>query len=506
MPVLSNSNGNSQVLLTPGQLRGCITHESQLISLVDDISGDDLQNTHEQKNAPLLTRGAYRIEKIRQAVSQYGVFGTIVESRLSLGLSHMTASDEDSRRLYLNTNTPFSALVCGVQGSGKSHTVSVILENMFVTGCSALGRLVKPLSGLVLHVGETGACATPCEAAYVSSSMIDNAKAPPVRVYVSPSSLKRMKKVYGCLGPNVEVKPLYFSESELDAPAFLSLMAVNSSDNAPLYMQTVLSILRELGDDYTYSAFITKLEESKKSMNPAQKAGLKQRLDLLQTFTRPADKFTSSYKARNTTAMKDEERFAAGMVTIVDLSDPFVDPALAGAIFEICIRLFQRASVDTGKVLIVDEAHKYLSDTNTSNVLTQALLSLVRQQRHMSMRVIVSTQEPTVLPSAFLALCSTIILHRFASPAWWEHLRKHISANMSSEDVFDRVVTLKTGEALVSCPTGLYVGGAESGLSPASNGSNKGSKARLMQFSRNFIVIRTRKRVTTDGGVSLMAV
>lgn len=177
-------------------------------------------------------------------------------SRLPLELSRMTASDEDSRRLYLNTvggffaycnlliqswqNTPFSALVCGVQGSGKSHTVSVILENMFVTGCNALGRLVKPLSGLVLHVGETGACAAPCEAAYVSSSMIDNANAPPVRVYVSPSSLKRMKKVYSCLGPNVEVKPLYFSESELDAPAFLSLMAVNSSDNAPLYMQTVL--------------------------------------------------------------------------------------------------------------------------------------------------------------------------------------------------------------------------------------------------------------------------
>jgi len=118
--------------------------------------------------------------------------------------------------------------------------VSVILENMFVTGCSALGRLVKPLSGLVLHVGETGASASPCEAAYVSMSVIDNAQPPPVRVYVAPSSFKRMKRVYEHLGGNLEVKPLLFSESELDAAAFLSLMAVNSSDNAPLYMQTVL--------------------------------------------------------------------------------------------------------------------------------------------------------------------------------------------------------------------------------------------------------------------------
>jgi len=104
---------------------------------------------------------------------------------------------------------------------------------------------------------------------------------------------------------------------------------------------------------------MTKLDECKKAMNPAQKAGLKQRLELLQTFTRTTDKPTLS-RSRNTMTMKDEERFAAGMVTIVDLSDPFVDPALAGAIFEICVRLFQKASVDTGKVLVVDEAHKVL--------------------------------------------------------------------------------------------------------------------------------------------------
>jgi len=363
-----------------------------------------------------------------------------------------------------------------------------------------LGRLVKPLSGLVLHVGETGACAAPCEAAYVGVSTINNAKPPPVVVYVAPSSLKRMRQVYSRLGNNIEVKPLYFSPVELDAAAFLSLMAVNSSDHAPLYMQTVLGILRELGDDYTYSAFITRIEEHKKDMNPSQKAGLKQRLDLLQTFTQPVGKPKLPSKARISTA-EEERRFASGRVTIVDLSDPFVDAAMAGAIFEICIRLFQRADVDTGKVLLVDEAHKYLSDASTAPTgLTRALLSLVRQQRHMSMRVIVSTQEPTVLPSAFIALCSVIILHRFASSAWWEHLKKHIPATMSNEDdSFDRVVTLKTGEALVCCPTGVYVG-TEHGSEP------EALKIRLLRFSRNFLVVRTRRRVTADGGVSLMAV
>lgn len=118
--------------------------------------------------------------------------------------------------------------------------------------------------------------------------------------------------------------------------------------------------MRELGDDYTYSAFMTRVEEQKRDMNPAQKAGLKQRLDLLMTFTQPSGSPKLSYKARSSTFDVEEQRFVAGRVTIVDLSDPFVDAAMAGAIFEICIRLFQRADVDTGKVLVVDEAHKVL--------------------------------------------------------------------------------------------------------------------------------------------------
>lgn len=51
-------------------------------------------------------------------------------------------------------------------------------------------------------------------------------------------------------------------------------------------------------------------------------------------------------------------RFKAGEVTIVDLTDPFIDAAGACSLFEIITRLFIRAEVGTGKVLVVDEAHK----------------------------------------------------------------------------------------------------------------------------------------------------
>lgn len=55
--------------------------ESQLTSLAGNVDGNNLDTDHELKTAPLLTRGAYRTKKMRQAIGQYGVFGTITESR-----------------------------------------------------------------------------------------------------------------------------------------------------------------------------------------------------------------------------------------------------------------------------------------------------------------------------------------------------------------------------------------------------------------------------------------
>lgn len=108
----------------------------------------------------------------------------------------------------------------------------------------------------------------------------------------------------------------------------------------------VQSILRELGEDYSYAKYLSKLELKKKEMNPFQINSLNQRMELLGTFV---DKNTDQARPI---------RFAQGMLTIVDLSDPYIDSVSACGFFEIMVRLFVRAKVDTGKVLVVDEAHK----------------------------------------------------------------------------------------------------------------------------------------------------
>ena len=111
-----------------------------------------------------------------------------------------------------------------------------------VPGFDAIGNQRKALSGLVLHFGEAGTVTQPCEAAYLGLSRMAGFKVPTIRVYVSPTSLTKMKAVYKRLGLNAEVSSLLFTQSELDATSFLSLMAVGttSTDRTPLYMKVVL--------------------------------------------------------------------------------------------------------------------------------------------------------------------------------------------------------------------------------------------------------------------------
>ena len=140
-------------------------------------------------------------------------------------------------------NTPFSAVVCGVQGSGKSHTVSVMLESMLIPRYAPLGSLTKPLCGLVLHYGNGGPNGLPSEASYIGIPRSKGIETPKVDVYVPKSSILTRTRVYAPLGENVTVSPLLFDETELDAEAFLTMMAVDSLESAPLYIQIVMVCL-----------------------------------------------------------------------------------------------------------------------------------------------------------------------------------------------------------------------------------------------------------------------
>ena len=53
-----------------------------------------------------------------------------------------------------------------------------------------------------------------------------------------------------------------------------------------------------------------------------------------------------------------KEYFSAGTGTIIDLTDPFINTSAASALFDIALSLYLESDISTGKLLVLDEAHK----------------------------------------------------------------------------------------------------------------------------------------------------
>lgn len=232
---------------------------------------------HTRQTAPVLTGDAVDILG-DTVVPQRAVYGRILSQHIT-GCPQMPVSP----KLYINSNAPFSALVCGVQGSGKSHTTSVLLESSLIAD-HRIGTLPAPLSGLVFHFDTAagGGHVQPCEAAYLATldpRRAAGSQAPQVVVLVLPGDLVKMQRVYAGL-PGVEVKPLHFAPEDISGDRLLAMMKVDEGSQMPLYMESIMAILRSM-DDFNYNTFRARLQEE--SFNPSQKAMLNLRLSLLDS-------------------------------------------------------------------------------------------------------------------------------------------------------------------------------------------------------------------------------
>jgi hypothetical protein len=243
--------------------------------------------------------------------------------------------------------------------------------------------------------------------------------------------------------------------------------------------------------EFDYEQFKKELDEQ--GFMGRQTSPLNMRLDLLESFL-STDAATNSVKRNILTG-------APGLLTIVDLTDPVIDADSACVLFDICLSIFLSLT-KCGTIVTLDEAHNYMTESSAAaGRFTNGLLKTIREQRHQCARVVIATQEPTI-NTALLDLCSIIMVHRCTSPAWFTVLKRHVAGLYLSEnpmgngggdecdDVFSRIVRLQLGESLLFCPMAA-VGIDERGG--------------VQKMEHRFMTMRTRKRVTADGGVTRLA-
>ncbi|KAH7324955.1 hypothetical protein B0I35DRAFT_476155 [Stachybotrys elegans] len=497
--------------------------------------------------------------------TQYGLLGGHSDRLAAMSPDDTSVETKHDPRIYYNVAAPSSVFICGSQGSGKSHTLSCLLENCMVR--SSANTLPRPLSGIVFHydtfISDTGG--SPCEAAFLSSDPnLD------VRVVCAPTNIAQIKRIYAPL-KRVRVEEFRLSQADLNTGRMLDLMAASSIQGSmPLYMHIIVRILRDMriksqekNTSFDYATFKREIEMAQ--LTKDQMAPLLQRLDTLESFMvhsqanaytlkRPGGPQQGAQKKKKKGAQQGQQgqqqgtngssanqgnvnqqvqqptatlaqRFQkptiwetkAGQLTIVDLSCPCVTAEMACLLFNTSLSLFLEQPSTIGRVIALDEAHKYMKDTSEASTLTESLLSTIRLQRHLGARVIISTQEPTISPR-LLDLCTITIVHRFTSPDWLQILKRHLAGasdfrsksdasddsgqltiNMEQSGVlmklFSEIITLRTGEALVFSPTALL--GVDTDTDPLNT--------KLHSLGNEVMKVRIRKRVTRDGGRSIMA-
>jgi hypothetical protein len=72
-----------------------------------------------------------------------------------------------------------------------------------------------------------------------------------------------------------------------------------------------------------------------------------------------------------------------------------------------------------GKLLVLDEAHKFMNDDTTTDGLSASIVNIARLMRHDGD---VSTQSPKTLAPELLELVSVTVLHHFHSHDWFKYL------------------------------------------------------------------------------------
>lgn len=383
---------------------------------------------------------------------QYGLLGEVSGRKIALDLNH--------------THT---ISLFGVQGGGKSYTLGTVIE-MALMPLERINVLPSPLATVIFHYSPTQDYAPEFTSMINANSVDEEIRILRERYQANPEALKDVliltpaNKVNERRSeyPDIEVKPIAFSASELKAAHWKFLMGAIGSQS--MYMRQINLIMRGLRDNLTLDALRAGIENS----------GLS---DHLKELAQTRLLFASEYIDDN---QRLQDLIRPGRLIIVDLRDEYIEKDEALGLFVVMLQIFSEATYQGStfnKLVVFDEAHKYIENDD----LVSGLVEVVREMRHKGTSIMVASQDPPSVPVSLIELSSQIIMHKFNSPAWLKHIQKANAA--LGELTSDKMSHLGTGEAYVWS-----------------------SKASDDLFSRGAVKIRCRPRITRHGGGTKTAI
>jgi len=373
------------------------------------------------------------------------------------------------RTIALDLNQTHTISLFGVQGGGKSYTLGSIIE-MASLVLPGINQLPQPLASVVFHYSQTQDYKPEFTSMNRPNDDVRAIEDLAAEFHAGPAALRDMVllvpagkfEARRAEYPDVEVLPLKFASSELQAGHWRFLMG--AVGNQATYIRKLNQVMRSMRDDLTLAGLRSAIEHAGLPDNLNELANL--RLDLAAEYI------------DDSARLRDVVR--PGRLVIVDLRDEFIEKDEALGLFVVLLQIFGDATFEGknfNKLVVFDEAHKYIGNPD----LVDGLVSVVREMRHKGTSILVASQDPPSVPVSLIELSSQIILHRFNSPAWLKHIQKANAALLGL--TAEQLARLKPGEAFIWS-----------------------SKATDQSFSREAVKVSLRHRATLHGGATKTAV
>lgn len=344
---------------------------------------------------------------------------------------------EQGRVVGIDIAATQTILMTGIQGAGKSYSQGVIIES-WATRLPGLNLLPRPGIATVFHYSksqnykpEWTAMGTANSKSQEIGPLADLYQAGPaaaerVLVLVPPLLLEERRREF----PDLEVEPLLFHTSELDATCWSYLMG--DSDTTEPAMMVLLALMSRHRHELTPER-LSELVAANDTLNEQEKKFLLLKIGLVADYVTDEGRLI--------------DKLRPGTTVVVDLRDEFLHKNTAFRLMLCYLKVYQNLVDERGRpyprLVCFDEAHQYAND----EWLIEEMVTMVRLMRHQSLTILIGSQDPMSIDSRIVDLASTLITLRTETKAWHDHLVA--SKQQMRHVLIDDLAVLKAGQCFM---------------------------------------------------------
>lgn len=320
--------------------------------------------------------------------------------------------------------------VFGNTGSGKSCTVTSILQGIYLNKGRLINATNKKLKTIIIDSNE--------EYSEIFNKTEEENSLKPEWV-----SLKNYSD-------------LELSHKDLSFYELTELLKEDSPNVIPYLKEAVCKLKKSTNADHTvyyeFSELQIEIEEAVPLKNGRKDdfviGFLKHIIKRIKHFSSD-ERFNSVFNKKGNSI---EEFLDSSVEKVLILSLRVPNDVLALLVYMISKSIFNYKSKPANRqkdniLLVLEEAHRYISTTSSDQINNYYIDKLAREGRKFGVNLMVSTQRPSEVSNTVISQCNSLIVHKITNSKDLEFIRNTIEYDDKSQ--IDLLTSLKQQQALV---------------------------------------------------------